>query len=46
MLGLNPGFTAKFVRPFADGNKTVTNGLSSFAEAVANGSFPSKKESY
>ncbi len=46
MLGLNPGFAAKFVRTFADGNKTVTNGLSSFAEAVADGSFPSKNESY
>lgn len=46
LLGLNPGFTAKFVRPFADGNKTVTAGLSSFAEAVADGTFPSKKESY
>ncbi|MBC8039948.1 MAG: 3-methyl-2-oxobutanoate hydroxymethyltransferase [Opitutaceae bacterium] len=46
LLGLNPGFSPKFVRHFADGNKTVTTGLSSFAEAVADGSFPSKKESY
>ena len=46
LLGLNPGFNAKFVRAFADGNKTVGNGLASFAAAVSNGSFPSKKESY
>jgi 3-methyl-2-oxobutanoate hydroxymethyltransferase len=46
MLGLNPGFAPKFVRQFADGNKTVTDGLSSFAKAVADGGFPGKKESY
>jgi 3-methyl-2-oxobutanoate hydroxymethyltransferase len=46
MLGLNPGFSPKFVRQFADGNKLVTTGLSSFAEAVADGTFPGKKESY
>jgi len=46
LLGLNPGFAPKFVRQFADGNKTVAGGLESFATAVADGSFPSKKESY
>jgi 3-methyl-2-oxobutanoate hydroxymethyltransferase len=46
MLGLNPGFSAKFVRTFADGNHTVTTGLAAFAAAVGDGSFPSKKESY
>ena len=46
LLGLNPGFNAKFVRQFADGNKTVNDGLASLAAAVADGSFPSKKESY
>lgn len=46
LLGLNPGFNAKFVRQFADGNKTVTDGLASYAAAVANGGFPTKKESY
>jgi 3-methyl-2-oxobutanoate hydroxymethyltransferase len=46
LLGLNPGFNAKFVRPFVDGNKIVGDGLASFAAAVADGSFPSKKESY
>ena len=46
LLGLNPGFNTKFVRQFADGHKTVGDGLASFAAAVADGSFPSKKESY
>ncbi|MET0262240.1 MAG: 3-methyl-2-oxobutanoate hydroxymethyltransferase [Rariglobus sp.] len=46
MLGLNPGFAPKFVRQFADGSKTVTDGLAAFAEAVTDGSFPGKKESY
>jgi 3-methyl-2-oxobutanoate hydroxymethyltransferase len=46
LLGLNPGFAPRFVRAFADGNKTVTDGLTAYAEAVANGSFPSQKESY
>ena len=46
LLGLNPGFAPRFVRPFADGNKLVTEGLSSFAASVTDGTFPSKKESY
>ena len=46
MLGLNPGFSAKFVRTFADGNKTVTDGLKAFHDAVTDRSFPSDRESY
>jgi len=46
LLGLNPGFSPRFVRAFADGNKTVTDGLTAYASAVADGSFPSQKESY
>ncbi|MBW8780809.1 MAG: 3-methyl-2-oxobutanoate hydroxymethyltransferase [Verrucomicrobia bacterium] len=46
LLGLNPDFTPRFARLFADGNKTVSDGLASFAAAVADGSFPNKKESY
>jgi len=46
MLGLNPEFAPRFVRAFADGNKTVTDGLTAYATAVADGSFPSAKESY
>ena len=46
MLGLNPGFSPKFVRQFADGEKVVAHGLAAFAESVTDGSFPSTKESY
>ena len=46
LLGLNPGFSPRFVRTFADGNKTVTDGLTAYATAVADGSFPNQKESY
>jgi len=46
MLGLNPGFGAKFVRQFADGNKTVSAGLEAYARAVSEGTFPNQKESY
>jgi 3-methyl-2-oxobutanoate hydroxymethyltransferase len=46
LLGFNPGFGARFVREFAEGNKCVTDGLAAFAQATASGDFPSKKESY
>ncbi len=46
MLGLNPGFGAKFVRQFADGNKTVASGLEAYARAVSEGTFPNREESY
>ena len=46
LLGLNPGFAPRFVRAFADAGGTVTSGLAGFAAAVADGSFPSAKESY
>lgn len=46
MLGLNPGFSPKFVRKFADGESLVGGGLAAFAEAVSSGDFPAKKESY
>jgi len=46
MLGLTPGFGAKFVRQFADGNKCVAEGLAAYARAVSEGSFPNNKESY
>jgi len=46
LLGLNPGFNAKFVRHFAEAGDVVTAGLAAYAEAVKAGNFPSKKESY
>jgi 3-methyl-2-oxobutanoate hydroxymethyltransferase len=46
LLGLNPGFNARFVRRFAEAGAAVESGLAGFAEAVKAGNFPSKKESY
>ena len=46
LLGLNPGFNARFVRTFADAGATVSAGLAAYAAAVTDGSFPSAKESY
>ncbi len=46
LLGLNLGFAPRFVRTFAEAGATVTAGLSAYAAAVADGSFPSAKESY
>ena len=46
LLGLNPGFGARFVRHFADGGTVVNAGLAAFAHAVAKGDYPAKKESY
>ena len=46
LLGLNPGFNARFVRAFADGGSVLSTGLTAFAESVTDGTFPSKKESY
>lgn len=46
LLGLNPGFNARFIRHFAEAGAAVEAGLEGFAEAVQTGSFPSRKESY
>jgi 3-methyl-2-oxobutanoate hydroxymethyltransferase len=46
LLGLNPGFNARFVRRFVEGGDLVTEGLTRYAAAVAEGSFPGKEESY
>ncbi len=46
LLGLNPGFNAKFVRHFAEAGDAVANGLAAYSEAVKSGNFPAKKESY
>jgi 3-methyl-2-oxobutanoate hydroxymethyltransferase len=46
LLGLNPGFDARFLRRFADGGAVVTDGLAAFAQAVVKGDYPNKKETY
>lgn len=45
-LGLNPGFKPRFVRRFADGEKTLRSGLTRYAEAVHGGKFPAARESF
>ncbi|OQY36264.1 MAG: 3-methyl-2-oxobutanoate hydroxymethyltransferase [Spirochaetaceae bacterium 4572_7] len=46
MLGVNTGYTPKFVRKFIDGASLITNAISEYDNTVKNGSFPTKKESY
>jgi len=46
MLGLNPGFKARFARTFADGAALVRGGAARFAEAVRGGEFPSEGEGF
>jgi 3-methyl-2-oxobutanoate hydroxymethyltransferase len=46
LLGLNPGFSPRFARRFADGAGFMLQGVSRYAEAVRAGKFPTRKESY
>jgi 3-methyl-2-oxobutanoate hydroxymethyltransferase len=46
MLGMSFGKLARFVRPYANLNETITDAVSRFAEDVRNGSYPSAAESY
>jgi 3-methyl-2-oxobutanoate hydroxymethyltransferase len=46
MLGLSFGKLARFVRPYANLNETITDAVSRYAEDVRNGSYPSTAESY
>jgi 3-methyl-2-oxobutanoate hydroxymethyltransferase len=46
MLGLSFGKLARFVRPYANLSKTMTEAVSKYAEDVRNGTYPSDAESY
>jgi len=46
MLGLSFGKLARFVRPYANLNETITDAVSRYADDVRNGSYPSATESY
>ncbi len=46
MLGLSFGKLARFVRPYANLNQTITDAVSRYADDVRNGSYPSAAESY
>jgi 3-methyl-2-oxobutanoate hydroxymethyltransferase len=46
LLGLNPDFKPRFVRPFADGAAGVVDAVGRFDEAVKAGAFPAAGEAY
>lgn len=46
LLGLSPQFQPKFARRFADGAATVRSGVTEFATAVQDGTFPLPEEGY
>jgi 3-methyl-2-oxobutanoate hydroxymethyltransferase len=46
MLGMSFGKLARFVRPYAKLNETITDAVSRYADDVRNGSYPSAAESY
>jgi 3-methyl-2-oxobutanoate hydroxymethyltransferase len=46
LLGMNTDFHPKFARPFLDGANSVLDALARFDEAVKEGTFPAKAETY
>lgn len=46
MLGLNNGFSPKFLRKYANLHETVVDALNCYAKDVKAASFPNEKESY
>jgi 3-methyl-2-oxobutanoate hydroxymethyltransferase len=46
MLGLSFGKLARFVRPYADLHKVMTDAVSRYADDVRSGNYPSEDESY
>lgn len=46
MLGLNQGFKPKFLKTYFNGFETIQNVFDQYHQEVANGIFPSEKESY
>lgn len=45
-LGLNPGFTPRFLRRFADLHGAALEGVQQYVEAVRSGSFPAPAETF
>ena len=46
MLGMNKGFTPKFLRQYADLHTVVTDALQNYIKDVKSSDFPNEKESY
>lgn len=46
MLGMNPGFSPKFIRKYADLSALITTAIKGYVSDVKKGAFPSVEESY
>ena len=46
MLGMNKGFSPKFLRRYADLHKIMTDAIGNYVSDVRSGSFPNKDEQY
>ena len=46
MLGINKGFSPRFLRRYADLHTSITNALQQYISDVKNGDFPSENEQY
>lgn len=46
MMGMNNGFSPKFLRRYADLAKVITDGLNNYVSDVKAGDFPNEKEQY
>ncbi|MDE6836437.1 MAG: 3-methyl-2-oxobutanoate hydroxymethyltransferase, partial [Muribaculaceae bacterium] len=46
MLGINQGFSPRFLRRYADLAGVMTDAVSRYIEDVKSGDFPNEKESY
>lgn len=46
MLGINKGFSPKFLRRYADLHQIMTDAVSRYVEDVKSGDFPNEREQY
>ena len=46
MLGINQGFSPRFLRRYADLATTITDAVGSYITDVKSSDFPNEKESY
>ena len=46
MLGINKGFSPRFLRRYADLDSVITNAVQHYIEDVKSGDFPNEREQY
>jgi 3-methyl-2-oxobutanoate hydroxymethyltransferase len=46
MIGFNSGYLPKFVRQYSDVRTTIHDAATEYRQAIADGKFPGKKESF